>query len=73
MTLRCAALDWDKTRKDYIECDPTEPAKMYRILGIVTIQVPLCPIHRELFEQELAIFDGCLRTKNRVEEIASHD
>lgn len=64
--LRCAALDWDKTSKDYVECDRTSPAKMTRIEGLVTVQVTLCDTHRYQFEEELARFDGCLSRKNRV-------
>lgn len=67
--MRCAALDWDKSKKDYVECSPTGETRVVRILGIVSVEVELCEIHRRIFEEELAIFDGCLSRKSRVIEV----
>lgn len=67
MNMDCAALVWDKTRKDYIECDLRNPIQMVRMIGIVTVQLPLCDAHRRLFEEEFASFGGHLDTRTRVE------
>lgn len=66
--MKCAALDWDKTREDYVPCDTSTP-KMVRLIALITVDVPLCNIHKELFETSLAQFGGSLDRVKRVIEI----
>jgi predicted DNA-binding protein with PD1-like motif len=63
----CAALDWDKTRKDYIECDLRNPVRVVRLRGMITVELPLCDAHRMLFSDELDRFGGHLDKTRRVE------
>jgi hypothetical protein len=73
--LTCAALEWDKTRKDYVECDLRNPVQRVRLLGIVAVEVSLCDAHRVLFEDELTRYGGHLDTQRRVEIVkeVSHE
>jgi hypothetical protein len=67
----CAALDWDRTRKDYVECDLRNPVQLVRLCGIVTLQVSLCDAHRALFEREFAVFGGKFDKVKRVKVVRS--
>lgn len=64
--MTCAALDWDKTRKDYIPCTPNGKIEMVRLIGMITVEQPLCDAHRLQFEEEMALYGGCLDRKKRV-------
>jgi hypothetical protein len=62
----CAALEWDKTRKDYVPCSPSGKTELVRLLGIICVELPLCAAHREVFEWELARYGGHLDPTPRV-------
>lgn len=65
--MRCSALDWDRTQKDYIECSPSTTVQMVRLIGMITVELPLCDNHRFMFMEELERFGGHLDTKKRVQ------
>jgi hypothetical protein len=65
--MTCAALDWDKKIRDYVECSAPKTIRMVRITGLVTAELPLCDNHREVFEEEMAKFGGHLDTQKRVQ------
>lgn len=63
---QCAAMDWDKTRRAYVECSPRGEVIPVKLLGLFSIVVQLCPAHRKTFEKEFAKFGGQLDQKKRV-------
>jgi hypothetical protein len=69
--MSCAALDWDKTIRDYVPCSPSSTIRMVRIVGLVTTELPLCDNHREWFEDQMAKFGGYLDTQKRVTVLPS--
>jgi hypothetical protein len=66
--MKCAALDWNRGEKDYVPCDTSAPS-MVRLVGLVTVEVPLCDAHRFQFKHELALHGGSLDKTKRVEVI----
>lgn len=67
--MSCAALEWDKTLQDYVECSPASTIHMVRLIGLVTAEMPLCDNHRRFFEEEMQKFGGHLDRKKRVQII----
>lgn len=64
--MNCAALDWDKTRKDYVPCSPKETVRRVRLQAIIAIEVELCDTHLRIFKDELEKFGGGLDKEGRV-------
>jgi len=64
--VKCTALDWDKTIRDYVACSPETTIRLVRIVGLITAEIPLCDNHRRWFEEEMAKFGGHLDTQKRV-------
>ena len=52
--LRCCALDWNKSAKDYIPCSDDE-AVMCKAEGLlITVNIPLCEAHQQHFDSVLS-------------------
>jgi hypothetical protein len=64
--LRCAALDWDKSVRDYVACSPVSTVRMVRVTGLITAELGLCDNHRRYFEEEMEKFGGHLDQTKRV-------
>lgn len=65
--MTCAALDWNREQKDYIECSKSGVVQMVQLSGIISIRLLLCDAHREMFEEELAAYGGRLDEAKRVQ------
>ena len=69
--MSCAALDWDKTIRDYVQCSASTTIHMCGSSAWWTAELPLCDNHREWFEDQMAKFGGHLDTQKRVTVLPS--
>ena len=60
--MKCVALRWEGN--DYVGCGCS--AKLYRLCGLIVLEVPLCELHRDTVEADMRSFGGCLDDVRRV-------
>ena len=47
----CAALDWEKSAHDYVECSAHDGIRAYRLDGLlISVEVTLCESHADYLE-----------------------
>lgn len=48
VTRKCEALDWDRSDKDYVECDGSEVRGVTLDGGLLKVPAELCGAHRKV-------------------------